>query len=153
MRDIYYVNEDIGLPDFVQGAFEGFDQLCGQFPDEADGVGKQERAVFDHDFPDGRVQGGEELVFREDVRFGQEVHQGALAYVRVTNERQAHQRTAIAALGGHLTVDLLQVLLELGDALLDDPPVHLDLGFTHTASGTHTAALPLQVRPHTGQPG
>ena len=33
---------------------------------------------------------------------------------------------------------LLQVLLELGDALLDDPSVHLDLGFTHTAAGGHT---------------
>ena len=153
MGNVHHVHEDIGLPDLVQGALEGFHQLRGQFPDEADGVGQQERAVFDDDLPDRRVQGSEEFVLREYVGFGQEIHQGTLAYIRIADERQPHQASSVAALGGHLAVHLLQVLLELRDPLLDDPAVHLDLGFTHTAAGAHAAALPLQVRPHTGQAG
>ncbi len=96
---------------------------------------------------------GEELVLREHVGLRQDVHQGALADVRIADERKPHQGAAVAALGGHLAVDLLQVLLEFRDPLLDDPAVHLDLGFTHTAAGAHAATLPLQVRPHTGEPG
>ena len=54
---------------------------------------------------------------------------------------------------GHLLVHLLKVLLELGDALLHNTAVDFNLGFTHAAAGSHTAALALQVRPHTCQTG
>ena len=152
VRDVHHVHEDIGLPDLVQGALEGLYQLRRQFPDEADGVAQQEGDVLDDHLPDGRVQGGEELVLREDVGFREEVHQGALAHVGVTHERQAHEAAAVAPLGGHLAVHLLEVLLQLGNPLFDDPAVHLDLGLTHTAAGAHAAPLPLQVCPHAGEP-
>ena len=36
--NIHDMDQDIRLPDLVQGAFEGFDELGGQFADESDGV-------------------------------------------------------------------------------------------------------------------
>ena len=51
----------------------------------------------------------------------------------------------------HLLVHFLQVFLQFGNFLLDNPPVHLDLGLSHTAAGAHAAPLPLQVGPHTGE--
>ena len=51
----------------------------------------------------------------------------------------------------HLAVDFLQLVLQLGNLVLHDSAVDFDLGFTHTSTGSHTASLPLQVRPHTGK--
>ena len=53
------MDEDIRLPNFVQRAFEGFDELGRKFPDESDRVAEEEGNILDHDFADGGIQGGE----------------------------------------------------------------------------------------------
>ena len=42
MAQIDHMEEDVRFPDLVEGAFEGGDEIMGEFPDEADGIGHQE---------------------------------------------------------------------------------------------------------------
>ena len=145
------MHQHIGLADLVQGALESLHQLGGQLADKAYSVAQEERHVLYHHFAHGGIQRSKELVLRKDVGLGEQIHQGALPHIGIAHQGQAHQRASVAPLRGHLLVHLLKVLLEFGDALLDNTAVDFNLGFTHTAAGSHTASLALQVRPHACQ--
>jgi hypothetical protein len=50
------------------------------------------------------------------------------------------------------TLDLVQLSLDAGDALLDHAPICFDLGLTGSAKETEAAALAFKVRPGAHQP-
>ena len=81
----------------------------------------------------------------------QNIHQGRFADVGITHQRHTHHRTPVRSLDSHLTVDLLQILLEFADPVADDSTVRFDLALAGTAARSRAAPLPLQVRPHTRQ--
>ena len=151
MGNVNHMKEHISLADFVQSALESFNQLGGKFTDETNGVAQEEGDVFYHNLPDRGVQSGEELVLCKHVRFCQQVHDGAFTHVGISNKGKTHQRASVAPLCCHLAVNLLQILLEFCYALLYNSAVYFNLGLTHTATGTHTAPLALQVGPHASQ--
>ena len=83
---------------------------------------------------------------------GQQVHDGAFAHICISDQGNTHQRTAVAALAGHLTVDLLELVFEAGYAVQNDTTVGLQLALTGTPH-VDTASLALEVGPHTRQAG
>ena len=112
--------------------------------------------------PDGRrsprmvgIERGEQLVARGDLGAGQRVEQRGFAGVGVADqgdhrERHAPAGVAVQAAGA---AHLLQLLLQPHDAVADQPPVGLDLGFAGAAEEAEAAALPLQMGPGPHQAG
>ena len=149
--DIYHMDQQIGFAHLVQGRFEGLDKMMRELADETNGVGKQERQIVDSDLADGGIERGKELVLGKDVGLAHEVHERGFADVRIAYECHAHHLAAVLALGSHLTVDALKVFAKQGDAVVDDSAVGLNLRLTRTAVGAATAALTVEVRPHTCQ--
>ena len=145
------MDQQIRLAYLVQRRFEGLDQVVRQFADEADGVGEQERQVLDRHFAYRSVKGSKEFVLREDIGFGEQVHECRFADVRISDECHTNHLSAMLALGSHLFVNGLELLTQQGDTLTDDPFIRLYLGLTHTAVRSSTTALTIQVRPHPRQ--
>ena len=84
MADIDHVDEQIGLDDFLECGFESFDEAVGQFANEADRVGEQHILVGRKaQSAGGRIEGGEEFIFCEDVGAGEGVEQRGFAGVGV----------------------------------------------------------------------
>lgn len=121
--------------------------MCGEFANEADGVGEEHREVVDGDFAHRGVECREELVFGEDVALAEEVHEGRFAHVGVSDESDAREFAAVFALDSLLSVDRAQFLLEASDFVEDDTSVGLNLSFAGTAH-TDAATLTLEVGPH-----
>ena len=149
--DVHHMNQQVGFAHLVQGRFERLDKMMRKLADETDGVGEQERQIVDSDLADGGVEGGKEFVLGKDVGFAHEVHERGFADIRISDECHAHHLATVLALGGHLTVDALEVFAKQGDAVVDDSAVGLNLRLTRTAVGAATAALTVEVRPHTCQ--
>ena len=121
-----------------------------KFSDEPYGVTQQKGQVVKDDFSDGSVQGGEQLVFGKNLALGHQGHQGALSGIGVSHECNAHQSTAVSALGGHLLVDGFQFFFEVRNAIANDPTVRLNFFFTW-ALHADASFLLLQVGPHVGE--
>ena len=151
VRHVDDVHKEIAFAGFIQGAFEAFHQLVGQFADEAHGITQQKGQVVHDHFANGGIKGGKQLVFREHLRLGQPVHQGGLAGIGVAHQSHPHQGAAVASLCGHLSVDGREVLFECTDSVANDPPVGLDFFFSWTLHADATFLL-LKVGPHVGQP-
>ena len=151
MRDVDDVYEYVGFPHFVEGTLECFDELGGKFADESDRVAQQEWNVLDDYLSDGGVEGCEEFVFGENVRFRKQVHKGTLANVSVADKSESYHLSTVPALGAHLPVHLGELFFETGDSLLYNSAVSFYLGFAHTAAGTSSSPLPFEVGPHAGQ--
>ena len=104
--------------------------------------------------PHGRVERGEQQVLGEHVGQRQPVEQGRLAGVGVAD--QGHDRPARAPALGAVQVaralHLLQLALDLDDAVADQAAVDLELGFAGAAEEAEAAALPLQMGPGPHQP-
>ena len=126
---------------------------CSSRSDEAYGVRQQEGQVVEDHLAHCRIERREELVLGEDLAFGDKVHQCRFADIGISHERHAYQLSTVGTLHGHLAVDLLEVLLQFGDAVAHDTAVGFDLAFAGAAARARAAALPFDVRPQTGQTG
>ena len=152
VADVHHVEQQVGFADFVEGGFERFHEAVGQFADESHRVGEQEGEVSEDHLAHSGVEGGEELILGQHFRVGEHIHYGGLADVGVAHEGHAHVLVAVAALCFLLLVDFLETALEQGDALADDASVGFDFLLARAAH-TDTAALFLQVSPHTREAG
>ena len=84
------VQDQVAAGDLLQRRAERLDQLVGQVPDEADGVGERVLAPVGGLGPaHRRIQGGEQRVLDQHVGAGQPVEQRRLAGVGVAGERDA----------------------------------------------------------------
>ena len=153
MRYVDHVQQQVSFANLVEGRFEGLDELRREFADEAHRIGDQERQVVENYFPDRCVERCKEFVFGKYIALAQQVHQCRFADIGISDQRYSDQLSAIASLDGHLTVDLLEILLQFCDTVTDNSAVGFDLAFTGTATGSGTTSLPLEVSPHTGQSG
>ena len=122
-----------------------------QFADETDRIGEQERQILDRHFSNGSIEGSKEFILREHIGLGEQIHEGGLTDIGITDERDAYHLSAMLALGCHLFINRFELLTQEGDTLPDDPFIRLNLGLTHTAIGTTTASLAVKVGPHTCQ--
>ena len=141
------MHQQIGLAHLVERRFERLDQLGRQFADEPDRIRKQERQVVEDHLADRGVERGEELVLGENLAFRNQVHQRRFAHVGIADQRHADHCAAVRTLHGHLAVDLLEVLLQFGDAVADDAAVGLDFALSGAAAGSRAAPLAFEVGP------
>ena len=111
------VEKNISLDGFLEGAVERGDQLVGNFPDEADGVDEEDRLLVGEDvFSGGRIEGGEEFIFDEDVGVGEGAEKGRFADVGVADDRKGGDAgpLAKATLGLALLFDGVEFIFEAG---------------------------------------
>ena len=146
------MKKKVCFPYFVQGALERLHKLVRKFSYEADSIAEEKWSVVYHNLSDGGVQGGEKLVFGKDLALGEKVHDGALSHVGIAYKRNSYHTSAMASLGCHLAVYLLELVFELGDLVHYYTAVCLQLLFTGSASGSSTSPLPFQAAPHAGKP-
>src|SRR4029079_19536125 len=87
MTEIDDVNEQIGFAHFFERRLERFDQRVLQSAGECDRGGQRDAlAVWQGEAARRRIEGGEKLVFGNDVGTGQQVEEGRFAGVRVTDD-------------------------------------------------------------------
>ena len=69
-----HVQQEVGVARLLQRGTKGLDQLVRQMADEAHGIGKHDRTdIADFNASQRRVERGEQLVGRVDLRFGQRI--------------------------------------------------------------------------------
>ena len=147
--DVDDVQQQVGACGFFEGGGEGGDEFVRQVADEADGVSHEDglrSGVVE--FAPGRVEGGEELVLRIDIRFGQRVEQRRFAGVGVTGERDGRDAAPQPRLAVFFALFLhaRKAALQLFDARGEQAAVGFELRFAGAAQAD-AAFLPLQVRP------
>ena len=143
VRAVDHVQDQVGLGHLLQRRAERLDQLVGQVPHEADGVGHRVDApVPGRRTPGGRVEGREQRVLDEHPGVGEPVEQRGLAGVGVARDRDAGDVVARALLAHRLAgaLEVLELAAQLGDLGVDAAPVGLDLGLTGTTA-TDAAAV------------
>src|SRR5690349_9963211 len=124
-----------------------------QFANEPDSIREKKRNVIEHYFSNRCVDGGEKFVLCFDIGFAKKIHQRGFACIRITYQRYAHDSASGLALRLSLLVDLLEIFLQQGDLVANDPSVSFNFPFTSTTTRPGTASLPFKVGPHLGQPG
>lgn len=139
VRNVHHMNQQVGFANLVQRRFERLDQFRRQFADKAHRVRKQEGQIVENHLADRGVERGEELVLGENLAFRNQVHQRRFAHVGIADQRHADHCAAVRTLHGHLAVDLLEVLLQFGNAVADDAAVGLDFALSGAAAGSRTA--------------
>ena len=141
------MHKNIGFPDLIKCAFEGFHKLSRQFSYESHSITQKKRHILNHDLSYRCVQGCKELVLSKNVCFGHQVHQCALSDIGIAHKRNPHHRPSVSPLGSHLSVNLLQLFFEPCNLVLNYPSVCLNLSFSRT-SHSDSSLLSLQVGPH-----
>src|SRR5260221_1892194 len=152
MMDIADMNDEISLGDLLERGAEGGDEMRRQIGYEADCVrqdglpaGRQADAAH------RRIERREEQILGDHGRVGQPVEQRRLAGIGVADQRDHRIGHALArgAMEGARPLGAFELVLELGDALADQPAVDLELALAGTAEEAVAAALTLQMGPGT----
>ena len=147
--------QQVGEHGLLQRGAKGLNQLMGELADEAHGVHQQAAAVVGQiDIAHHRVQRGEQLVLHQHVRAGQRVEQRGFAGVGIAHQRDGGLALLFPAGAAQIPValELLQIALQIVDALADAPAIHLQTRFAG-AAGADAAAQTGHGRALTGQPG
>ena len=108
MRDIYDVQQQVGLAYLIQGRFKRVYQISGQLAYEPNRIRQKERQILNDDLAHRSVQRSEQLVLRKDFTFGKQRHQSGFSDIGISHQCHTYQTTAILALGGLLLVNLCQ---------------------------------------------
>ncbi|RMU40499.1 hypothetical protein ALP29_05226 [Pseudomonas syringae pv. avii] len=152
---IDHVQQQVGIARLFERRPKCLDELVGQVTNETHGIGQHNRPqVVDVQTPQGRVEGGEQLVGRVHIRLGHVIEQRGFAGVGVAHQRNRRDiRTGTAtsrllALAAHF----FQAALDLAQANPQQTPVGFQLGFTR-ATHADTATLTLKVSPAANQAG
>ena len=120
----------------LQRGTERVDERVRQLADEADRVHEQELPALRraHAARDG-IERREELVLGHDARLGQPVEQRGLAGVRIAHQRHDGHGVALAprAPDRALRAQVVDLAAQVGHALADAPPVHLQARLARAA--------------------
>ena len=144
---VYEVQQHVGFVDFFECRTERFDEFVGQPPHEADGVRHQRLpAPLQLELADGGVEGGKQSVLHQHIGIGQRVEESGLAGVGIAHDGNNGQSGTSARLGSRVpgAVEVAQLTLELGDAILDSPPVRFELCLTWPP-GAYATPQPAQL--------
>ena len=147
MGGIDDVQQYIGQCGFFQRGGEGGHQAVRQVAHEAHRIGEYDAGGrVEIQAAGGGVQCGEELVFGQDVGFGQAVEQAGFAGIGVADQREGGQAAVFARLaaGGALAADGFEPFFQGGDFLCDQAAVGFELGFPRPFQAD-AAFLALQV--------
>src|SRR5262249_35053093 len=146
------VQEQVGLAGLLERRLERGDERMREVPDEADRVREEDVAAAPElPAPGPRVERGEELVLDEDARVGQGVHQGALAGVRVADERDGRDIPTAGDLALLPRLDAGELRLEVLNPVRDQPAVLFEL-LLAGASEADAAFVAREVGPHPLEP-
>ena len=136
------MQEQVGLLNLFERGLEGGHQVSGQLLDEPDGVGEEHLpAVGQVDQARRWIERHEQGIFYLHLGAGQRVQQGRLAAVGVADDGDHRVGASLPALATQrpLLADLLDVAVELTDAVADTPPVAFQFLFAGT-TGADTRA-------------
>jgi len=116
------VQEQVRIPELLQGGPKGRDQVPGQVGDETHGVGDDDLSLSgEAQAPAGGIEGHEELVARGDVAVGEGVQQGGLPGVGVADDGQDRDPLVASTAPAHVALarELADAALESADPVPD----------------------------------
>jgi hypothetical protein len=138
-----------------EGGAEGSDEHGRKVGYKAHRVGQNDfAAVRQLDFAHGRVERGEQEVFRHDTAVGELVEQGRFAGVGIAHKGHDRIRDTRSALAmqGTRALDALQLGFDAGNPLLYQTAVDFELRLAGAAEKPETTSLALKMSPGSHEP-
>ncbi len=86
--------------------------MSGQFADKPNRITQQKRRVRQHHFPDRCVESCKEFVFSKNIRFAEQIHECALAYVGISYQGDPNHIASILTTCLVLLINLFELFLE-----------------------------------------
>ena len=126
--------------------------MGGQFANESNSIGHQERKIVDGHFANSGIECGEKFVLGKNIRLGQKIKQCGFSYIGISDQCHTNQFPAIFALCRFLLVDLFKPLFAEIDSIEHNTTVGLNLSFTGSTHA-NTTFLSFEVCPKTCQTG
>jgi hypothetical protein len=139
-RGLSAVDDEVGLGHLLERGPECRHQVGRKFLDEPDGVGEEQLTTGRKlQLARGRVEGRKELLLGAHAGVRERVEQRRLAGVGVADDGRRLQLcpASTGALLVALVADLLDLTVEVTDALADAAPLDLDLLLTETTARPH----------------
>ena len=153
MTRVDHVQQEIRLVHFFERRAEARDQIVRQLANESNGIGQQNlRVLAEVYLARQRIERREQPVFDKDFgRIPDRAQNRRLAGVGVADERSPKRFAPAGPLNHARRLNVVELVLEQLDALVDQPPVGLELSFSR-APDSDAAAEFLQVGPHAHEP-